>query len=232
MCCYLPYLNIVNDITGTVHLAAAGRGCGGRQCGDDGAVPEVGVLRVHVLHAQPGGLRQLVPPAPQVTLASEVECLVLVVSPPADELRHVSQPNGCGSAGGDAAEALVGRGGGAGAGRGVRGRPGVLQSGQALLAGISHSLAAGQNSQMVVDNLLADTSQAGVGGRHEVMQLAGRRSHPLTKSQSLHVRELDLAAHLERLQVKVPDVEALVGLHHGVRDQTVQAGAVHIRIQF
>ena len=193
---------------------------------------EVGILSVHILHAEPGGLPQLVSSA-EVALTPEVEGLVLVVSPPADELRHVSQPNGCGSAGGDAAEALVGRGGGAGAGRSVRGRPGVLQA----QAGVRHRPAgAGQHSEVVVlvlvlDQFVAHTRQAGVGGRHEVVELAGRRSHPLSQSQSLHVGQLDLAAHLEGLQVEVPDVEALVG-HHGVGHQTLQAGAVHIRIQF
>ena len=52
------------------------------------------------------------------------------------------------------------------------------------------------------------------------------------QSQCLHVRKGDLGAHLEGLQVKLPDVEALVGLHHGVGDQAVQPSSVHVRIQF
>ena len=189
---------------------------------------QVGILRVHVLHAQPGRLAQLVRPA-QVALAPEVESLVLVVAPPADQLGDVGQADGGGAAGRDAAQALVGRGGRAGAGRSVGGRPGVLEAQPSICHAVA---AAGQHSEVVLDNLMAHTSQPGVRGRHEVVELGGRRSHPLAESQSLHVGQLDLAAHLEGLQVEVPDVEALVGLHHGVRDQTVQAGAVHIRIQF
>ena len=183
MCCYLPYLNIVNDITGTVHLAAAGGGCGGRQCGDDGAVPEVGVLRVHVLHAQPGGLRQLVPPAPQVALAAEVECLVLVVSPPADELRHIGQPDGGGGpAGRHVAQGLVGRAGGAGAGRSVGGRPRVLHGGQRVVARAQAAgvgLAGGKDAERIVDDVMAGASQTIVSCRHEVVELGGRGTHPL-----------------------------------------------------
>ena len=198
-------------------------------------MPQVGVLRVHVLHAQPGGLPQLVPP-PQVTLAPEVESLVLVVSSPADQLRHVGQADGGGgAAGGDAAQGLVGWAGGGGAGRGVWRGPGVLHAGQSVVAGTHTTgvgMARGEDSQRVVDHFMTRTIESIVSGGHEVMELGGRRAHPLgPQSEGLHVRELDLARHLEGLQVEVPDVEALVGLHHGVGDQAVQAGAGDVWVQ-
>ena len=67
---------------------------------------------------------------------------------------------------------------------------------------------------------------------HEMVELGWRRVHPLrSQPERLHVRQLDLACHLEGLQVEVPDVEALVGLHHGVGDQAVQAGAGDVWVQ-
>ena len=173
--CYLPYLNIIHDITGAV-LAPAGGGCGGRQGGDDGAVPEVGVLGVHVLHTQPGGLPQLVAP-PQVALAPEVEGLVLVVSSPADQLRHVSEADGGGgAAGGDAAQGLVGGTGGGGAWRGVGRGAGVLHAGQSVVTRPQArvGMARGQDSQRVVDHFMTRTIESIVSSRHEVVELGGR----------------------------------------------------------
>jgi len=39
--------------------------------------------------------------------------------------------------------------------------------------------------------------------------------------QGIHIRELELAAHLERLQVEVVNVEAVVGLHEDLWNQPV-----------
>ena len=80
-----------------------------------------------------------------------------------------------------------------------------------------------------------------VGGRHEAVQLSrprrGRGAKPLRpKPQRVHVWKLYLLylLDLETLEVEVVNVEALVGLHHGVgdADQAVQPRhGGHVRIQ-
>ena len=56
------------------------------------------------------------------------------------------------------------------------------------------------------------------------------------QSECLHVRKLDLCCHLQWLQVKLANVETLVGLHHVVRhagaDQPLQPTTIHVGIQF
>ena len=73
-----------------------------------------------------------------------------------------------------------------------------------------------------------------VAGWHQMVELSRRRPHPMVpgQSQSLHVRKGYLGAHLQGFEVKFSDVEALVGLHHGMGDQAVQPSSCHVRIQF
>ena len=42
---------------------------------------------------------------------------------------------------------------------------------------------------------------------------------------------LELAVHLQGLQVKITNVKALIGLHHCLRDQTVDPARVHVGVQ-
>ena len=212
------------------HAGARAGQLGGRQRRDDGgAVAQLRVLRVHVLHAEPRPLAQLVPhhlaPPPEVrTLPPQVEGvhLVLVVAP-AHQLRHVRQPDGRrGRARAHALAHGVGAGG-AGRGRGgaggrVRGRARVLHGGEGVVRGDR----AGRLQHLPRPQL---HPRAPVAGGHEVVQLRGRRAHAVApQPQRVHVGQLDLrGGHLQRLEVELPDVEALAGgLHHGVGHEPLQ----------
>ena len=135
----------------------------------------------------------------------------------------------------------------------VAGDGGVLvDHGRVLAAGAGGS---GQEAEVVLDTgvlltqaVTQDLDGGGarhqpraVGGGHQGVELGGPGggggAQPLgPQSQRVHVRELDLLdlLDLEGLQVEVVNVEALVGLHHGVRDadQAVQPGhRGHVGIQ-
>ena len=219
-----------------LQLAAAHAGAGAGQLGggeggdDGGAVAQLRVLRVHVLHAEPRPLPQLVPhhpaPPPEVrTLPPQVERVDLVlVVPPAHQLRHVRQPDG--RRGRARAHALAhgvgagraGRGRGGAGGR-VRGRARVLHGGEGVVRGDR----AGRLQHLPRPQL--HPRPAPVAGGHEVVQLRGRRAHAVApQPQRVHVGQLYLrGGHLQRLQVELPDVEALAGcLHHGVGHEPLQ----------
>ena len=146
--CHLIYLYIINTasasnwsslaeiISSSVMISeTVVRTGGGWESRDDrGAVSQVvWVLSVHIFHAQPGpSLTQLVWPASsEVTLTSEVKCLVLVVTSP-DKLSYISETNGSSGYSGGHTGHLVVRTGGGGAGWSVWRSARVLHSGQCV----------------------------------------------------------------------------------------------------
>jgi len=68
--------------------------------------------------------------------------------------------------------------------------------------------------------------------RHQVVELCGRAGHALaSEPKCIHVWKLKLAVHLQWFQVKITNVKALIGLHHCLRNQTVEPACVHVGIQ-
>ena len=127
-----------------------GTGAGWQGGDDSGAVSQVvGVLSVHILHAQPGArLGQLVRSASrgtQVTLATQIQSLVLVVSSP-DQLSDICEPNGGGGHRGGHTGHLIVRRGGGGAGRRVRGCARILHAAHRRQARVG-----GEQSELVMD---------------------------------------------------------------------------------